>query len=173
MLHCNAELILHISSETNQLQNLKPLTSQLRLHKSYEFHRSPQAFLSMIFRMLLLLRWNAFRSRSLGKKIKSKAMSGCRGFYGRTTPSLYLFMAMLLAINPIRSGLFSRSPGPREKGGGGGGGSEARMPKIKVNINWLKLKLCMGHYIYKSILDAKFEIDSSFSFGDMDVTKFS
>ena len=24
----------------------------------------------------------------------------------------------------------------------------------------------MGHYIYKSILDAKFEVDSSFSFGD-------
>ena len=35
-------------------------------------------------------------------------------------------------LNPIRPGLFSRSPGPR-------GGSEARMPKIKVNINWLKL----------------------------------
>ena len=25
----------------------------------------------------------------------------------------------------------------------------------------------MGHYIYKSIPDAKFEVDSSFSFGDM------
>ena len=25
----------------------------------------------------------------------------------------------------------------------------------------------MGHYIYKSISDAKFEVDSSFSFGDM------
>ena len=35
-------------------------------------------------------------------------------------------------LNPIRPGLFSRSPGPR-------GGSEARMPKIKVNINWLNL----------------------------------
>ena len=31
------------------------------------------------------------------------------------------------AFNPIRPGLFSRSPGP--------GGSKARMPKIKVNIN--------------------------------------
>ena len=31
------------------------------------------------------------------------------------------------SLNPIRPGLFSRSPGP--------GGSEARMPKIKVNIN--------------------------------------
>ena len=35
-------------------------------------------------------------------------------------------------FNPIMPGLFSRSPGP-------GGGSEAWMPKIKVNINWLKL----------------------------------
>ena len=35
-------------------------------------------------------------------------------------------------VNPIRPGLFSRSPGPR-------GGSEARMPKIKVNINRLEL----------------------------------
>ena len=31
----------------------------------------------------------------------------------------------------------------------------------------------MGHYIYKSISDAKFEADSSFSFGEYDVTKFS
>ena len=31
-------------------------------------------------------------------------------------------------LNPIRPGLFSRSPGPR-------GGSEAQTPKIKVNIN--------------------------------------
>ena len=41
----------------------------------------------------------------------------------------------LVHINPIRPSLFSRSPGPR---GGGMGGSEARMPKIKLNINWLK-----------------------------------
>ena len=37
-----------------------------------------------------------------------------------------------LKFDPIRPGLFSRSPGPR------GGGSEARMQKIKVNINRLK-----------------------------------
>ena len=37
----------------------------------------------------------------------------------------------LKLFNPIRPGLFSRSPGP-------GGGSEAQMPKIKVNINQLK-----------------------------------
>ena len=36
-----------------------------------------------------------------------------------------------VTLNPIRPGLFSRSPGP-------GGGSEARMAKIKVNINLLK-----------------------------------
>ena len=35
-----------------------------------------------------------------------------------------------IKFNPIRPGLFSRSPGP--------GGSEAQMPKIKVNINQLK-----------------------------------
>ena len=34
-------------------------------------------------------------------------------------------------FNPIRPGLFSRSPGP----GGGKGGSEAQMPKIKFNID--------------------------------------
>ena len=37
-----------------------------------------------------------------------------------------------LPIDPIRSGLFSRSPGQR------GGCPEAQMPKIKVNINRLK-----------------------------------
>ena len=31
----------------------------------------------------------------------------------------------------------------------------------------------MGHYIYKSIPDAKFEVDSSFSFGDMTSQNFS
>ena len=31
----------------------------------------------------------------------------------------------------------------------------------------------MGHYTYKSIPDAKFEVDSSFSFGDMTSQKVS
>ena len=31
----------------------------------------------------------------------------------------------------------------------------------------------MGHYIYKSIPDAKFEVDSSFSFGDMTSQNFT
>ena len=30
----------------------------------------------------------------------------------------------------------------------------------------------MGHYIYKSTADAKFEVDSSFSFGDMTSQNF-
>ena len=30
----------------------------------------------------------------------------------------------------------------------------------------------MGHYIFKSIPDAKFEVDSSFSFGDMTSQNF-
>ena len=30
----------------------------------------------------------------------------------------------------------------------------------------------MGHYIYKSIPDAKFEVNSSFSFGDMTSQNF-
>ena len=30
----------------------------------------------------------------------------------------------------------------------------------------------MGHYIYKSIPDAKFKVDSSFSFGDMTSQNF-
>ena len=30
----------------------------------------------------------------------------------------------------------------------------------------------MGHYIYKSIPDAKLEVDSSFSFGDMTSQNF-
>ena len=46
-------------------------------------------------------------------------------FRGSTVQELDLF------INPIRPGLFSRSPGPGE-------GSEAQMPKIGVNINQLK-----------------------------------
>ena len=31
----------------------------------------------------------------------------------------------------------------------------------------------MGHYIYKSIPDAKFEVDSSFSIGDMTSQNFA
>ena len=34
------------------------------------------------------------------------------------------------------------------------------------------MKLCMSHYIHKSILDAKFEADSYFSFRDMTSQNF-
>ena len=67
-------------------------------------------------------------------------------------------------FNTIRSGLFGCWPGPR-------GGSEAQTPKVKININ-LEMKLCVSHYIHKSIADAKFEADSSFSFGDMTSQNF-
>ena len=51
----------------------------------------------------------------------------------------------------------------RQARGGGLRGPEAQMPKIKVNITLIEIKFCMGHYVYKSILDAKFEVDSPFS----------
>ena len=34
------------------------------------------------------------------------------------------------------------------------------------------MKLCMSHYIHKSISDAEFEADSSSSFGDMTSQSF-
>ena len=34
------------------------------------------------------------------------------------------------------------------------------------------MKLCMSHYSHKSIPDAKFEVDSSSSFGDMTSQNF-
>ena len=37
-------------------------------------------------------------------------------------------------LDPIKPGLFSRSPGR----GGGGGGSETQVPKIKINIKRMK-----------------------------------
>ena len=41
------------------------------------------------------------------------------------------------------------------------------MPKIKVNMNRIEMKLGMCHYGHKSFPYAKFEFCSSFSFGDM------
>ena len=41
------------------------------------------------------------------------------------------------------------------------------MPKIKINIISIEMKLCMSHYNHKSIPDATFESGSSSSFGDM------
>ena len=71
----------------------------------------------------------------------------------------------LSPFNPIRPSLFSCSPGPR-------GGSEAQIPKTKVNINRFEMKLCMSHYIHKSIPDAKFDPDSSSKFWRYDVRNF-
>ena len=48
-------------------------------------------------------------------------------------------------LNPIRPGLFSRSPGP-------GGSSEAQMPKIKVNVNQLKWNLAWVIMAIKAFL---------------------
>ena len=82
-----------------------------------------------------------------------------------TTCFLLFISTWHLDINlPLSGpGLFSRSPGPR-------GDSETQTPKIKVNIN--QLKLCMSNYIYNSIPDAKFERDSSSTFGDMTSQNF-
>ena len=57
----------------------------------------------------------------------------------------------------------------------GGGGPESRQPKIKVNINQhqpIEMKLFMSYYSHKSIPDANFEADSSYSFGDMTSQNF-
>ena len=64
-------------------------------------------------------------------------------------------------LYPIRPGLFSRLPG---RGGGGLRGPDG---KNQGQHQPIEIKLCMCHYIHKSIPDAKFEVDSSFSFGDM------
>ena len=69
----------------------------------------------------------------------------------------WFWFKLCKAFNPVRPGE--------------GGGSEARMLKIKVNINRLKWN-CMSHYSHKSIPDAKFEADSSSSFGDMTPQNF-
>ena len=57
----------------------------------------------------------------------------------------YDVILLLSGLNPIRPGLFSRSPGP-------GGGSEAQMPKIKVNINQLKRNLALVIMAIKAFL---------------------
>ena len=67
------------------------------------------------------------------------------------------------SFNPIRPSLFSRSSGP------GLSGLDAKNQSYHQLI---VIKLCMGHYIYKSIPGAKFEVDSPFSFGDMTSQNF-
>ena len=79
-------------------------------------------------------------------------------------PHKQKFVFGVSSYNLIRPGLFSRLPGPR--------GSQAWMPKIKVNIIQIEMKLGMSHYDHKSIPDAKFESASSSSFGDMTSQNF-
>ena len=52
---------------------------------------------------------------------------------------------------------------------GGLRGPDARNQGLHQPI---KMKLCMSHYIHQSIPHAKFEPDSSFSFGDMTSQNF-
>ena len=60
-------------------------------------------------------------------------------------------------INPIRPGLFSRSPGPEE-------GLRGPDAKNQGQHQPIEMKRGMSHYAHKSIPDAKFESGSSFSF---------
>ena len=69
-----------------------------------------------------------------------------------------------VTLNPIRPGLFSRLPGP----GGGLRGPDAKNQGYQP----IKMKFGMSHYGHKSIPDAKFESDSSSSFGDMTSQNF-
>ena len=68
-------------------------------------------------------------------------------------------------LNPIWSGLFSRSPGP---------GVWLRGPDAK-NQGYhqpIEMKLCMNQYSHESIPDAKSECGSFSSFGDMTPQNF-
>ena len=55
------------------------------------------------------------------------------------------------------------------QGGGGVNGPDA---KNQGKHQLIEMKLCMSHYIHKSIPHAKFEADSSSSFGDMTSQNF-
>ena len=68
-----------------------------------------------------------------------------------------------MKLNPIRSVALQAQ--------GGGGGSETRMLKL-ISFQLIEMKLCVSHYSYKSILDVKFEVGSSSSFGDMTSQNF-
>ena len=75
-------------------------------------------------------------------------------------------------FNPISPGLFSRSPGLG--GGGGGGGRGLRGPDAK-NQGYhksIEIKLCLSHYIHRSIPDEKFESVSFSIVGDMKSQNF-
>ena len=63
------------------------------------------------------------------------------------------------------SGLFSHSSGLR-------GGLRGPDAKNQSQHQPIEMKLFMSHYSHKSIPDAKFEADSSSSFGDMKSQNF-
>ena len=71
----------------------------------------------------------------------------------------------MINFNPIRPGLFSRSPGL-------GGGLRGPDAKNRSEHQPIKMKFGMSHYGHKSIPDAKFESDSFSSFGDMTSQNF-
>ena len=54
----------------------------------------------------------------------------------------------------------------------GGGGGAQRPGCQKSRLTSIDMKLCMSHYIHKSIPHAKLEADSSSSFGDMTSQNF-
>ena len=68
-------------------------------------------------------------------------------------------------FNPVRPGLFSRSPGPAR----GGGSSDAKNHSYHQPI---EVKFCVSHYSHKSMPDAKFESGSFPSFGDLTTQNF-
>ena len=74
-----------------------------------------------------------------------------------------LTLLLTIYFNPIRPGLFSHSPGP--------GAQRPRCQKSRLTST-NKMKSGMSHYGHKSIPDAKFESDSSSSFGDMTSQNF-
>ena len=72
-------------------------------------------------------------------------------------------------FNPIRPGLFSRSPDLK---GGGGGGLRGPDAKNQGYHQPIEIKLCMSYHSPKSIPDAKFKADSPSSFGDITSQNF-
>ena len=69
-----------------------------------------------------------------------------------------------LTVTPVRPGLLRRSPG---LGGGGGRGLRDPDAKNQSYHQRIEMKFCVSHYSYKSMPDAKFDLDTFSSFGDM------
>ena len=84
------------------------------------------------------------------------------GYEGRGQSVSFSFnnrgQSVSFSFNPIRSGLFSRSPGPDAKNHG------YHQP--------IEIKFCVSHYSHNSLPDAKFESGSFSSVGDMTSQNF-